>query len=104
MWAFFDDLAKPQCKNNREASNIHTKTGNLLLTKRRGGPEFMNIEVMNLRLTDAWWPSEDRRTIEVSPDTLKVSHLPFEIVYQALYSASPTPEEIRREYFLLECD
>ena len=66
----------------------------------------MSTEVINLRLMDAWSSSrEERRTIEASREThLTVSHLPFEVVYQALYSPSPTPEEIRREYFLLECD
>jgi hypothetical protein len=79
------------------------KPGTLFLTER--GPYLMSTEAINLRLTDAWWTSrKDRRTIEVSPDTLKASHLPFEIVYQALYSGPPSPEEIRREYFLLECD
>jgi hypothetical protein len=66
----------------------------------------MSTEVINLKLTEGWWPSgEGRRTIEASPEThFTVSHVPFELVYQALYSPSPTPEDIRREYFLLECD
>ena len=66
----------------------------------------MGTEVINLRLTEAWRPSEEgHRTIEASPDThFTLSHVPFEVVYQGLYSPSPTPEEIRREYFLLECD
>jgi hypothetical protein len=33
-----------------------------------------------------------------------VSHVPFEVVYQVLFGADPTPEDINREYFLLECD
>jgi hypothetical protein len=66
----------------------------------------MNTEVINLSLMEAWCPSgEGRRTMEAPPDTyFTVSHVPFEVVYQALYAPSPTPEEIRREYFLLECD
>lgn len=66
----------------------------------------MSTEVMNLRLPETWWPStEVDRTIEPSLDTrFTLSHLPFEIVYQAFYSPSPTEEDIRREYFLLECD
>ena len=66
----------------------------------------MSTEMINLRLTEAWRPSaEGHKKIEESPDThFTVSHMPFETVYQALYSPSPTPEEIRREYFLLECD
>jgi hypothetical protein len=66
----------------------------------------MSTEVINFQLTEAGWPSaQGRRTTEASPDTcFTVSHVPFEVVYQALYSPSPTPEEIRREYFLLECD
>jgi hypothetical protein len=67
----------------------------------------MSTEAINLRLTDTTWPLAERHlTIEESsPDAdLTVSHVPFEVAYQALYSPSPTPEEIRREYFLLECD
>ena len=66
----------------------------------------MSTEVINLRLTEAWRPTaEMRRTIERSPDAdFTVSHVPFEVAYQALYSPPPTPEEVRREYFLLECD
>jgi hypothetical protein len=33
-----------------------------------------------------------------------VSHAPFEVVYQVLFGPDPTPEDISREYFLLECD
>ena len=36
--------------------------------------------------------------------TAVVSGVPFEAVYQALFGPEPTPEDIRREYFLLECD
>jgi hypothetical protein len=66
----------------------------------------MSTEVINLQLTETAWPfAEEHPTIEVSPDTdLAVSHVPFEVAYQALYSPSPTPKEVRRAYFLLECD
>lgn len=101
---FSTDLVKLQRNNNYEASNIHPKPGTLLVTK--GDQRFMSTETINLRLTQAWWPAEERRQmLEAAPDThFKVSHVPFEVVYQGLYSPSPTPEEIRREYFLLECD
>ncbi len=34
-----------------------------------------------------------------------VSRLPFEFVYRALfYTPDPTPEDLLREKFLLECD
>jgi hypothetical protein len=33
-----------------------------------------------------------------------VSHVPFEVVYQVLFGPDPTPEDISKEYFLLECD
>ena len=36
--------------------------------------------------------------------TATVSGLPFEALYQALYAPEPTPEEILREQYLLECD
>ena len=67
----------------------------------------MSTEAINLRRTETTWPLAERhRTIEVSPPDadFTVSHVPFEVVYRGLYSPSPTPEEIRREYFLLECD
>jgi hypothetical protein len=70
------------------------------------GEDVMSTEIINLRLTEAWRSAgNEHRKIETSPQTdFIVSHLPFEVVYQALYSPSPTPEELRREYFLLECD
>jgi len=66
----------------------------------------MSTEVVSLRLMEAWSPpGKTRLTIEASPDThFTVSHVPFEVVYLALYSPSPTPEEVQREYFLLESD
>ena len=36
--------------------------------------------------------------------TVVVSGVPIEVVYQALLAPEPTPEDILREYFLLECD
>jgi hypothetical protein len=33
-----------------------------------------------------------------------VAGMPFEAAYQALFGAEPSAEDIRREYFLLECD
>jgi hypothetical protein len=33
-----------------------------------------------------------------------ISQVPFEVVYQVLFRPDPTPEDISREYFLLECD
>lgn len=66
----------------------------------------MSTEVINLQLTETAWPlAEEHPRTEVSPDPdFTVSHVPFEVAYQALYSPSPTPEEVRRAYFLLECD
>jgi hypothetical protein len=43
-------------------------------------------------------------TQRVADSTVLVSGVPFEVVYQALFAPEPTPEDILREQFLLECD
>lgn len=49
-------------------------------------------------------PETIRMSETSSENCLHVSGVPFEVAYQALYAHAPEPEDVRREYFLLECD
>jgi hypothetical protein len=39
-----------------------------------------------------------------SEPVVRLSQVPFDLVYQALYAPESEPEEILRELYLLECD
>lgn len=48
---------------------------------------------------------EDRNAIESAEDYPSIiGRLPFEVLYQLCFAPEPTPEQIAREIFLLECD
>jgi hypothetical protein len=49
---------------------------------------------------------EDRvfKTESAEDSRYFASRVSFEVVYQVLFGPDPTPEDISREYFLLECD
>ena len=41
---------------------------------------------------------------KIEDQTSIISRLPFEAIYQLYFAPDPTPEQVAREMFLLECD
>ena len=49
-------------------------------------------------------PEPPLRLEEADKERPALSGLPFEVAYQVIYGPEAKPEDLAREYFLLECD
>jgi hypothetical protein len=49
-------------------------------------------------------PSEERRKTKPEDEDDGPRKIPSVVVYQVLFAPEPTPEELAREAYLLECD
>jgi hypothetical protein len=49
-------------------------------------------------------PEKEETTLKDSAQSSVLSELPLEAVYQLCFAPDPTPEQVAKEWFLLDCD
>jgi hypothetical protein len=66
----------------------------------------MSAQAIQFRPGIHRYPYDERlnATEDVNDSGEPLSGAHFEVLYQALFAPAPTPEEIAREDFLLDCD
>ena len=65
----------------------------------------MSTQSIEFRHAIEWSAVSNARVQREMPrEKVVASRFPYEELYRVMHNPPPTPEEVRREYFLLECD